>query len=115
MKAASCLNPHFAKPLALDYKIDIESRGIIINIEILFEFFGTPLSKLKPTARTLFNLMTQSANALCLINRAGAIRFEISPTSMAYDEDKNILRMANMGRMCNTAALKKFTEDQEEL
>ena len=99
-RIASFFNLHFAKPLLLDYIIQIaENRfsNSYMYIEIIFEYAGIGLDKLKSvTFNDAYNFMRQSANALTLLHDIGMGHFNIKPDNMVYDKNSHILKMISM-------------------
>ena len=100
-RAACLLNPHIAKPLFLDFTVDLPEDKIsccYMHFQIIFEYAGTALNELKPTGVELtYNLMRQSANALFLLHNLGIVHFDIKPANMVYDERKDLLKIIDMG------------------
>jgi len=112
-RIASVFNPHFAKPLLLDYVIQVaENRfsGSYMYIEIIFEYAGTGLDKLESiTFNDAYNFMRQSANALTLLHDIGMAHFDIKPANMMYDKNSDILKIIDMESAFGAATKKKVT------
>ena len=110
---ASLFNPHFAKPLFLDYTIELaenEYSGSYMYIEIIFEYAGTSLNKLGPvTFNDAYNLMRQSANALTLLHDIAMVHFDIKPDNMVYDKNSDILKIIDMESASGAVTKKKVT------
>jgi len=113
-RITSLFNPHFAKPLFLDYTIELaenEYSGSYMYIEIIFEYAGTSLNKLEAvTFYEAYNLMRQSANALRFLHDIGIAHFDIKPANMAYDKNSDTLKIINMASAFGAADRKEITE-----
>jgi len=100
-RAANLLNPHIAAPLFLDFKIELPKNRAScfwMHIQIIFEYGGIALGELRPTGIELtYNLMRQSANALFLLHNLGIAHLDIKPDNMVYDEEKDLLKIVDMG------------------
>jgi len=111
-RIASLFNPHFAKPLLLDYTIQLAENRFsrsYMYIEIIFEYAGTDLSKLGPvTFNDTYNLMRQSANALRFLHDIAMVHFDISPANMVYDKENDMLKIIDM-KSAFGAVTKKVT------
>jgi len=110
-RIASLFNPHFAKPLFLDYTIQPgEKKFSSFYIEIIFEYAGTGLDKLESvTFNDAYNFMRQSANALTLLHDIGMVHFDIKPANMVYDEKSDILKIIDMESAFGAVTRKKAT------
>jgi len=113
-RIASLFNPHFAKPLFLDYTIELaenEFSGSYMYIEIIFEYGGTNLHELEHvTFNEAYNLMRQSANALRFLHDIGIVHFDIKPASMVYDKNNDMLKIINMNSAFGAANREEITE-----
>lgn len=96
----SMFNPHFAKPLALDYEVQLAESELefsYAHFEIIFEFAGEPLSEFAELGFSdIYNLIRQSANTLSILHNAEVAHYDIKPGNLLYDGDKNLLRVMNM-------------------
>jgi len=112
-RIASLFNAHFAKPLLLDYIIQVaENRfcGSYMYIEIIFEYAGTGLDKLESvTFNDAYNFMRQSANALTLLHDIGMPHFDIKPGNMVYDKNSDMLKIIDMESAFGAVTKKKVT------
>jgi len=112
-RIASLFNPHFAKPLFLDYVIQVAENwfsGSYMYIEIIFEYAGTALDKLKSvTFNDAYNFMRQSANALTLLHDIGMPHFNIKPGNMVYDKNTDILKIIDMESTFGAVTKNKVT------
>ena len=110
-KIACVVNPHFTKPLMIDHKVELaKDEGLHSNlyIEIIFEYGGESLSTLgKLDINQSYNLMRQSATALCLLHSAGLTHFDIKPDNMTYNKTKDFLKIIDMGSSydCSTKSI----------
>jgi len=113
-RIASVFNPHFAKPLLLDYIIQLAENKFSASymyIEIIFEYAGTGLDKLGPiTFNDAYNFMRQSANALTLLHEIGMVHFDIKPANMVYDKSSDILKIIDMESAFGAVTKRKVTE-----
>eukprot|EP00826_Nyctotherus_ovalis_P019250 TRINITY_DN15907_c0_g2_i1.p1 TRINITY_DN15907_c0_g2~~TRINITY_DN15907_c0_g2_i1.p1 ORF type:complete len:707 (+),score=142.62 TRINITY_DN15907_c0_g2_i1:39-2159(+) len=98
---ACILNPHFAKPLAMDQTLEFASKKgeySHMYIEMLFEYAGTALDELGTiNLKKALNLMKQSANALQSLHSVGVTHFDIKPANMVHDEETGVLKIIDMG------------------
>jgi len=116
-KIAGFFNTHIAQPLSLDYEIELaetKDSHSRMHIQVLFEYCGTTLDNLMPVNVELgYNLMRQSANALVLFHNLGVAHFDIKPSSMVYNDSKDLLQFINMGNIFEYNKLKSAKEDFE--
>jgi len=113
-KVACVFNPHFVKPLFLDYKIKAATgRGeySYLYIEVIFEDGGVSLNNLKSVnIDEAYNLMRQSANALVLLHDIGIAHFDIKPDNMVYEKKNDILKIIDMGSAFGSSTREKVTK-----
>jgi len=114
LRSACAVNPHLIKPLFMDYAIDLaDKEDSHLFIEILFENPGICLMELyqQPPVKleVTHNLMKQSANALLLLHNMDIVNLSIKPNSMAYDKEKDVLKIVDVG-----SAFKKNAIENEE-
>jgi len=103
-KIDSAFTPHYVKPLHLATSFD-PPQGAgedgTVYAEILFEYGGESLDSYRKKAATkikqIYNWMRQSANALCFLHGAGISHLDIKPANMVYDEEKDLLKIIDMG------------------
>eukprot|EP00826_Nyctotherus_ovalis_P004268 TRINITY_DN10908_c0_g1_i2.p1 TRINITY_DN10908_c0_g1~~TRINITY_DN10908_c0_g1_i2.p1 ORF type:complete len:212 (+),score=10.73 TRINITY_DN10908_c0_g1_i2:222-857(+) len=96
-KAMSSFNSYIAKPLGVDYAIDILLGGKM-HIEMIFECNGVPLSKMKPVSIELgYSLMLQSADILLILSNLGITHVNINSDSIFYDNQKEVLKFIGLG------------------
>lgn len=90
----STISNHFLKPLAIDYKQCKTVISSSLCIEVLFEYGGVVLSKLKKLEMHLtYNLMRQSAAILALLHALGFTNLNVLLSNMAYEESEDILKL----------------------
>jgi len=98
---ACTFTDHFAKPLILDYELVIPENNFsysFLYIEIVFEYGGVSLEKLKGAdVNLVYNLMRQSANAFSLLHSTGIAHLDIKPGNMVYDNKEDLLKVIDMG------------------
>ena len=100
-KMASIFSPNFVKPLEISYGIQLaknERTYTRLFIEALFEFGGESLTNLTNLdITTIYNLMRQSADAICVLHSTGVIHLDIKPSNMVFSN--NILKIIDMGSL----------------
>jgi len=111
-RAACAFNPHFVKPLFLDYTIKVASTRscyTYMYIEIIFEDGGVSLNKLESVnIDDVYNFMRQSADALVLLHDIGIAHFDIKPENMVYEKENDILKVIDMGSAFGSATATKI-------
>jgi len=111
-RAASLINPHIAKPLYLDFTVNLakdKTSPSYLHIQIIFEYGGVALSNLQPTTiKQTYNLMRQSANALLSLHNLEIAHLDIKPDNMVYDAKKDLLKIIDMGSAFGGSNRKKF-------
>eukprot|EP00826_Nyctotherus_ovalis_P035430 TRINITY_DN3043_c0_g2_i2.p1 TRINITY_DN3043_c0_g2~~TRINITY_DN3043_c0_g2_i2.p1 ORF type:complete len:964 (+),score=142.60 TRINITY_DN3043_c0_g2_i2:122-3013(+) len=100
-RAVCLFSQHFVKPLALDYAVKMtSSKDSYMHIEIIYEYGGISLERLKPpNVELIHNLMQQSIDALLLLHNLGVAHLNVSPASMVYDTRRDILKLTGMGNV----------------
>ena len=103
-KIDNAFNPHYVRPLHLATNFEPpESSGEdgTIYAELLFEHCGESLDTYRKKSgvklKQIYNWMRQSANALSFLHGAGISHLDIKPSNMVYDEDKDLLKIIDMG------------------
>jgi len=95
LKAVCSCNPHIAKPLLLDHKIEILDNDYIIYIEILFECNGIFIHSSKHlNILKTYKIMQQSANVLLLFTYIGLPLFSLN--DMLFNEKKSLLKIISI-------------------
>ena len=111
-KFACTFNEHFVKPLILDYDIVMTGNDFsypFLYIEIVFEYGGVSLEKLKGADVDLvYNLMRQSANAFSLLHSIGITHLDIKPGNMVYNSKENLLKVIDMGSSFKYDTIRKI-------
>jgi serine/threonine protein kinase len=99
-KVASVFSKHFAKPLIMDYAIELSSSSdsdSYLFIETIYEHEGESLNKVELTnISEIYNLMQQSADALSILHEASITYFGIKPAHMVYNRSKDVLKVIDM-------------------
>jgi len=111
-RTASLINPHIAKPLYLDFMVDVAKNKTLfsyLHIQIIFEHDGISLDRVQPTTiEEIYNLMRQSANGLFLLHNLEIAHFDIKPANMVYDRKKDLLKIVDMGSAFGGSNRKRF-------
>ena len=98
-KMACVYSRHFAKPLAIDHEVQWAPNDFgtsNLYTEIIFEYGGESIDNLGDTKiTTIYNLMRQSASALCLLHNTGVIHMDIKPQNMVFAN--GLLKIIDMG------------------
>ena len=98
-KMACVYSLHFAKPLAIDHEVQWAPNDFgtsNLYTEIIFEYGGESIDNLGDTKiTTIYNLMRQSASALCLLHNTGVTHMDIKPQNMVFAN--GLLKIIDMG------------------
>eukprot|EP00826_Nyctotherus_ovalis_P055342 TRINITY_DN7340_c0_g2_i2.p1 TRINITY_DN7340_c0_g2~~TRINITY_DN7340_c0_g2_i2.p1 ORF type:complete len:375 (-),score=110.73 TRINITY_DN7340_c0_g2_i2:10-1134(-) len=103
-KIDNAFNPHYVRPLHLATSFEPpENPGEdgTIYAELLLEHSGDSLDTYRKKSgvkiKQVYNWMRQSANALSFLHGAGISHLDIKPSNMVYDEQRDVVRIIDMG------------------
>eukprot|EP00826_Nyctotherus_ovalis_P001047 TRINITY_DN10118_c0_g3_i2.p1 TRINITY_DN10118_c0_g3~~TRINITY_DN10118_c0_g3_i2.p1 ORF type:complete len:778 (+),score=114.37 TRINITY_DN10118_c0_g3_i2:48-2336(+) len=93
-KAAGFFSPHILKPLLMDYAVEVQDDECCMYVEIIEEYGGVELDKIKPVSVKLgYDLMRQAAKALALVHSMEKMCVGVKPEKMVYSEEKRLLKL----------------------
>ena len=89
MKAASCLSPYIAKPLAMNYITDKYT-----TIEVILDCTGNTLNNIIPrTLKFLYDLIIPSAKTFSMLYQIGFKHLAIKPSHIMYNYTTNTFKL----------------------
>jgi serine/threonine protein kinase len=117
-KVASVFNIHFAKPLIMDYALELinnDDSDSYLFIETIYEHGEKSLNKLELGIDKIYNLMQQSADAIALLHDMDITHFDIKPTHMTYNDDTNILKVIDMENLYEYSKMSEMYKETTKL